>query len=477
MDAKLAHSIFEKARDRYESAGRIAFIAVIGLLIFHLTTFYPFIDATVRLERVKGKNDQLSQLNGKAAQLQSQLESLERSMRSRINTAIDRTLENKIADFQELNRGVTQIRTGNENEMQMSRRDPQVQTNFPQNQFVQQPMQAQSRISEAASGLMPPHSSLPDFDSTTVEKIRNSQSLDQLRSLLLPYVREHIIDVRFAELNDDLQQMTTPLEQEAAAIRDSSEQLARQFRDYAGHFKKLENGMQSFINALGKLKIEPPEDDQWWTTVQSKTATLDQLGAGAENSLEQFIDRKLSERIGSELDTALRRHEAIQASLDKEIDELEKQFKSQQEQMQGLGNFAKWGLLSLKPVAVKFPLLLAVILAAVSVVLSRRIHELALAITMMPDAGEGLRHWFLKRIGGLPDTFSIGEIPLRDILVTGAGLSWVAFTSWQVAQWQEVGASAVIMFVLAALILVFAGWYHRRTIRTVTALTKTEGMH
>ena len=59
MDTEISRSIFSKARDRYDSAMRIAFLAILGLIVFHLTTFQPFIDATARLSRVKIKNESL----------------------------------------------------------------------------------------------------------------------------------------------------------------------------------------------------------------------------------------------------------------------------------------------------------------------------------------------------------------------------------------------------------------------------------
>jgi hypothetical protein len=203
--------------------------------------------------------------------------------------------------------------------------------------------------------------------------------------------------------------------------------------------------------------------------------TLNTLGAGVETSLSRYLNREVSERLGNELTVAIQQQETLKIALDKEIDTLEKQFESQQEQMQGLGDFAKWGVLSLKPVAAKFPLLLAVVLAAVSLMLSSRIQELSLAIRTLPDTDSGVYEWFQKRMSGSPDLLVFNGLPVREIVLAVAAILWLTLTSWQVSRWEEVGTSAWLQFVLGFGILSFAAWYRWQVLRKIEEPVSAEG--
>lgn len=454
MDAELARSLFNRARDRYESAGRIVFLAVFGLLIFHLTTFQPFIDATTRLDEAINKSEKLNNLHEQVTQIQTQLKNLQINLHSHLQGIIDQTLENKVADFQELNRKIARIRNENVDEPAVSGWDPMMQMNAPVMQ-----MQVQRSLPVAPT--------LPDFEDSVTEKIQSSQDIYALRESMLPYVRKNIIDVRFAELNKGLQTIGSDLKNNAFAVADSAEQLAKNYPDYDSHFQKLSKNLHIFIDEFAQVKIVPPKDNDWWTTVQSKMQTLNTLGAGVETSLSRYLNREVSERLGNELTAAIQQQETLKIALDKEIDTLEKQFESQQEQMQGLGDFAKWGVLSLKPVAAKFPLLLAIVLAAVSLMLSSRIHELSLAIRTLPDTGSGVYEWFQKRISGSRDSLVFIGLSVQEIVLVVAAILWLTLASWQVSRWEEVGTSAWLQFVLGFGILSFAAWYRWQVLQKV----------
>lgn len=454
VDAELARSLFNRARDRYESAGRIVFLAVFGLLIFHLTTFQPFIDATTRLDEAINKSEKLNDLHEQVTQIQTQLKNLQINLHSHLQSIIDQTLGKKVADFQELNRKIARIRNENVDEPAFSGGDPMMQMNAPVMQ-----MQMQRSLPVAPT--------LPDFENSVTEKIQSIQDIYALRETILPYVRKNIIDVRFAELNEGLQTIGSDLKNYAFAIADSAEQLARNYPDYVSHFQTLSKNLHKFIDEFAQVKIVPPEDNDWWTTVQSKMQTLNTLGAGVETSLSRYLNREVSERLGNELTIAIQQQETLKIALDKEIDTLEKQFESQQEQMQGLGDFAKWGVLSLKPVAAKFPLLLAIVLAAVSLMLSSRIQELSLAIRTLPDTDSGVYEWFQKRMSGSPDLLVFNGLPVREIVLAVAAILWLTLTSWQVSRWEEVGTSAWLQFVLGFGILSFAAWYRWQVLQKI----------
>lgn len=462
VDAELARSLFSRARDRYESAGRIVFLAVFGLLIFHLTTFQPFIDATTRLDEAINKSEKLNDLHEQITQIQTQLKNLQINLHAHLQSIIDQTLEKKVADFQELNRKITRIRNENEDESAVSGGDPMMQMNAPVMQ-----MQLQRSLPVAPR--------LPDFENSVTEKIKSIQDIYSLRETILPYVRKNIIDVRFAELNEGLQTIGSDLKNNAFAIADSAEQLAKNYPDYVSHFQILSKNLHLFIDEFAQVKIVPPEDNDWWTTVQGKMQTLNTLGTGVETSLSRYLNREVSERLGNELTVAIQQQETLKIALDKEIDTLEKQFESQQEQMQGLGDFAKWGVLSLKPVAAKFPLLLAIVLAAVSLMLSSRIQELSLAIRTLPDTDSGVYEWFQKRISDSRDLLVFNGLPVREIVRAVAAILWLALASWQVSRWEEVGTSAWLQFVLGFGILSFAAWYRWQVLRKIEEQVPAEG--
>lgn len=466
MDTEISRSIFSKARDRYDSAMRIAFLAILGLIVFHFTTFQPFIDATARLARVKIKNEALKDVQRKLIQIHSALKQLEKQTRNTINDALDRTLVNKVADFQQLSMMVTAIRNSEADDLPAANGTP----DMPQMQSPDEPVQMQMQVQRLAPRddirvQRPRSRQLPAIEDTLVDRIKQGQSIEELRSLLLPYVQLNIINVRFTALNNDLQAQATALKEDAIAIRDSSAHFAKKLPSHTSHFKKLAQGMDAFVRAFDALSIQPPENDRWWTSVQSKMVAMDNLGADAEKSLAQHLNRELSEQLENDLRWAVQQNDTAKAKIDLEIKDLEKQFHSQQAQMQSLGSFMKWGVLNLKPVAAQFPLLLALILTALSLMLSRRIHELAVAITMMPDAQKELQQWLHRRVDGIGGFVLFDRLPAKEYMLAGAGLLWVAIASWQVAGWEEVGPiNAVVMFGISVPVIGFAGWYRRRVV-------------
>lgn len=473
MDTEISRLIFSKARDRYDSAMRIAFLAILALIIFHLTTFQPFIDATARLSRVKIKNEMLKGVQRKLILIHSDLKQLEKQTHNIIRDALYRTLVSKVAAFQQLDMMVTAIRSGEVGDLPtvIGRPDmPQMQLPDDSIQMqVQRPLQRDDLSVQVPLDAGPRFSQLPAIEDTLADRIKQADSIEELRSLLLSYVRQNIIEVHFAELSNDLQAKAPALKEYAIAIRDSSVHFAKMHPSHAAYFKKLAQGMDEFVYAFNTLSIQPPENDHWWTSVQSKLVTMDALGEGAEQSLAQHLNRELSEQLENDLRWAVQQNDTAKAKIDIEIKALEKQFHSQQAQIQNFGSFMKWGVLNLKPVTAKFPLLLAFILAALSLMLSRRIHELALTITMMRDEQKELQHWLRRRVDGIGGRVLFDRLPAKEYILAGAGLLWVAIASWQVAGWEEVGAiGAIVMFVISVPVIGFAGWYQRRVAQGIT---------
>lgn len=481
MADELARSLFDKARDRYENSRRMAFVFVIALLLFHLTTYLPFVRATTRLEQVQAQNQRFQRLRPKLESFQNALAELESRLQGGIRSALAQVRDRKIEDLRELNSMVVEIRSGVDAEGATEGRD-----SFPPNLQVPEPRQGGRRpqvqesrrrpgFSDVVQSFPGGGSPLPPLGDDLEDKIRQSQTIEEVRGLVKPYVRKEIIDVRFAELNQDLQQMARPLSSDTEDLRDSARQLARESASFTAAFNEIADSLEAFIEAVGDLSVEPPEDDVWWTSVEGKFETFDQLGVTAEDRLSDVLRRELSQKIGDQLKAAINRQEELQASLQEEIQVIEEQFASQQEDMQSMGTFMKWGALSLKPVAASFPLLLALVLAALSFMTSRRTHELALAISILPDERRELWKWLLSRLAGIQgSTPSPGWTAQEGLVAAGAAL-WVALAAWQVASWSEVGVwQALAMFAVALPVLALAAWYRQRIVRAVLELATGE---
>jgi hypothetical protein len=192
---------------------------------------------------------------------------------------------------------------------------------------------------------------------------------------------------------------------------------------------------------------------------------VDALAADAESSLGRHLNTQLSNQLLSDLQTAIQHNETVKADIDAEIKALEKQFESQQAQFQKMASSMNWGALNLKPVTATFPVLLALILAALSVMLSRRIHELSAAIHLMPEGQHELWDWLRRRVDMTGDTMFFDKVMSKDSMISLGSLGWVAIASWQVADWADVGTNrAALMYALSVPLIAFAVWYRKRVL-------------
>lgn len=185
MDTEISRSIFSKARDRYDSAMRIAFLAILGLIVFHFTTFQPFIDATARLSRVKIKNEALKDVQRKLIQIHSALKQLEKQTSNTIKNALGRTLVNKVADFRQLSMMVTAIRNGEADDLPTANGTPDM-PDMPQMQSPDEPVQMQMQVQRLAPRddirvQRPRSRQLPAIEDTLVDRIT-----------ALPYLLTHL---------------------------------------------------------------------------------------------------------------------------------------------------------------------------------------------------------------------------------------------------------------------------------------------
>ena len=166
--------------------------------------------------------------------------------------------------------------------------------------------------------------------------------------------------------------------------------------------------------------------------------------------------------------------------MQKQIDEIAKQFEEQQKQVRTLGDPFRWVALDLTVAASRFPLLLGLVLAALSLGASHRMRELALALNLLSEPKPTLWTWYFQRTAGGGFSTGAGNTPGRIFLVglpdLLAALAWVTVAAWQVASWMEQAHTTVAVLLLlswAALLAAYA--YRQRVVREAIRFSEAAG--
>jgi hypothetical protein len=210
----------------------------------------------------------------------------------------------------------------------------------------------------------------------------------------------------------------------------------------------------------GGIEFQPPSDPNWWSSVAGKEANLTGIEEAAKTELTQAMSgssliRELSKKVRTNLEQQQKLHYDVQEKL-KEIKE---DFDNQLARLTDLSK--PFGALSLdlNTVIPNFPVLLGIILAAVSIWPAYHLKELAWIINLMAkEGGEKFSHrWLLLQIQyacpKLRGTSSKGCSWNLDFLGKFGGTFrsviyciWICIAAWQLIGWKGVDVTRSVIF-------------------------------
>ncbi len=458
MDSDLNRPLFDSARDHYDRGGRWTFLTVIILLVFHITTFHPFISASRGLKNARAETDELKALEPKLQALRESLDDLAGTSKRRIDAVVKDLLDAELNDFKTLN-GRVQLLRGE-----------QPPEERPSNIAVQ--------TVQAGSG--PGVSDLPPLNPELAERVRQGRP-EQIRQLLRDYINTDIIERRFAGANRQLQQVIAPdIARRVQTLQPRVAELAKERPQWQDHWSTLQAALTQTAEAAQALVLAPPADRDWWFSAGGKIQTLGELGRELVAKLETQGLPAASDRLQDALNQTLARQAALQGELQKQIDEIAKQFEEQQKQVRTLGEPFKWVALDLTVAASRFPLLLGLVLAALSLGASHRMRELALALNLLSEPNPTLWTWYFQRTVGGAFSTTAGTTPGRIFLVglpdLLAALAWVTVAAWQVAGWMEQAHTTVaVLLLLSWAALLVAYGYRQRVVREAIRFSEAAG--
>lgn len=464
MDKELLKSMFLRARDHYESAVRWSFIFIVVCLSLHLMTFSQFVRFGKQLSDVQGEMQQFSEFNRTVADIKLKLEGLEKSMLTALDIRINNTLNSLMDDFEALDRTVAKFRKA-----EPSSTVPDDLSRLFSSSPVSSPLQAPVGDEK-----------LFEFKADLEAQVTEAQDIRELREVLLPFIEEKIIQPRFDQLNNGWNKTVLP------DIRKGANSLLKELQgnqpsspEGKALWDDIRDSVEQTLTMAAALTFQPPEDDSyWWASATAKIGRLLDAKETAARLLKPVAGSEAVTKLSKEIEATLVRQKALQETLEQNLKRIEENFKEQQSQLASLGKPFQVISLDINILVSKFPLLLGIVLAAITIWPAYRLWELAWTADLMAKKGqeEVPWEWFRGKIWtlysqaqdmGQGGQSRVWESFARCVIFWG----WIAVAAWELNGWEELDFMRVTWFAIGGCIAVAAAHGYRiYTIRRVLSL-------
>jgi len=370
-DAELFRSLFVSAKDRYDAGLRRAGLLLTVAAVFHVAVFMSYINAHQSIVDAKAQQQTLNQQFAGVTEIGSELDSVDRTVKTELPKLLDLHLKHLVQDFRRLSNRLTAAQRGEERlGMETPSELPQLQIQQPLNLSIQQ---------------VPPElPNLPDIEVTTpierlpepvVELLREGAPFEEVREALLPHINATIIQPRFTELNAEWQDRTSRrMVPRLAKINQLVDQGKIEIPEETARWQSLRAATELIDDKLIQHTFTPPPGNNWWHTVADKGQTLRKIEKFALDDLDQGMRLgAVSRKIGSVLKTSLDQQQALIQKMQDVIEAAEKRFAEQSTMLTELGSGFRAVALDLGFVVRWFPLLLGVLFAYISLTLGQRL--------------------------------------------------------------------------------------------------------
>ena len=458
----LGKDLFKSSLKRYESSVRWAFtLLAIGILA-HMSFFTKAVRIEKKRHALEQKRDNLAKINnilqGLPAQVEAFNEALDRQEEEvgELGGAVEEALKKR---FDALNRIVLRVRRG-------------------------------SDLTRAADS---------ELEREIVEKLEEAGLRAKLRTRslgelwdeeLAAFVEDRLIPPTFEEAQDEWE-LSPVLLRRAERVKGTISTAVHAFEnqwpepdsddsdsdDYRyemldRHFDRLERLRTEIDNALAsvrRVEFEPPEtDEDWWSSEVKKGEALDDMVEAITEKMYKGVGTKEATvaTVKEELRQLMDEHEETITSLSERLDEMTENVQNGIASIGGLEKSWITAGFDIRDFVLRFPLLVAILLAICIVWPTYRRSTLTRAVILMSkegDESDGDR--FLQKHYADPAALLNGIL----LLVTVGGIAWIWYAQHVVgtlpealldsnmpAQAQTVSAIAgTIVLVLAVAYRVF----------------------
>lgn len=463
MAEDFAATLFTEARANHEAARRWFLIAAVGLAIFHVMIFRPYVDLTGRKAEAASGLASGTALKQELDAMGPALAHLSALSTGEAKHRLDGLLADLRGAFGRLNDILTQLRALGADR---AAGDTGAAL-FPPplgslSMAVQMPIA--NAMAQVAPSSAPAESDVPAMNSALRRAVAAAGSQSSVLEAIRPYIEQQIIAPRFSAFNDAWQSDVAP---EVASAGDALLQRIHaaggKFPGEAASWASAEQAVAAVVSAAGKFRIEPPSNRFWWAAVESKDSAvhgfLQTLGSSALDrapALTELVQRT---------EAAIAANTQKQAEIDKSMAELDAQFHEQQKELAEMVGPLKGIAIDLGTVVPYFPAILAAAFVGLAIWLALRIQELgeAVALVARGDPASSAPEWLHRRVAGSPWHRGLSII-LRCVVL----VAWVALASWALAGASLAGrAEASLLVVATAIGLALAARYEWRVVRTL----------
>ncbi len=458
MDTELLKSMFLRARDHYESAVRWAFIGILICLSLHLITFSQFVRLGKQLSRVQDEIIRFSDFESTVTNIESKLIQLQGIATTALNTRIEIMLDELIGDFTALDRTIASLHPTSS----------AIAAGTPLSQDPTLQMQAFQRSGKIIK-----------LDEEQKSQIRETKDIDELRRVLLPVIEREIIHPRFDELNNYWNNTVLPdiTQQAESILKDLQENQPPSF-EYKGLWDEIRHTVEQTVATTTTLKFQPPaKDPYWWASVAGKTEELSNIEHATVRELKAIAGFEAVAELSRQIGEALGQRKELQATLQEELKRIEENFNKQQSQLAALGKPFEVLSLDINALVSRFPLLLGIVLAAITVWPAYRLWELAWAADLMAKKGQEPIPWewfwgkiwsFVPKSKGT-ESREEPQQPIRQnrhwilegfcrCLIFGI---WIGIAAWQLNGWETIDFRHLALFTIGGWVAVVAAQGYR----------------
>jgi hypothetical protein len=271
------------------------------------------------------------------------------------------------------------------------------------------------------------------LDEVTVTRLKDANNnMDQVRKILRPTINEQIVARRFAEINRAWQETSGEMiSEKTKQLVTVLDQMEWGDQESISRSRALKQSLDQLGQTAVRMKFEPPTNDSWWETTQSKAGGIVRIQESTISQLAMERAGEQAQQLLSELDGAVRQHKALLDEVHAKIQNTEEEFKNQQAKLVDIAKPFQFVSLNLEVVVSRFPLLVGLFFGVASLWLAGRWRGLVDSFRLLPSqqTADLPRHLLSGLVPGRRDA---GRLTWALVLVVATvPLVWIWISVWQ----------------------------------------------
>lgn len=457
MDIELLKSMFLRARDHYESAIRWSFIIIVICIALHLLTFSQFVRFGKQLSHVQAEMDVFSGFKTNVDEVDAQLRQLEKTLTSDLDGRINTLLQELITDFEVLSQEVAQLR------------GEAVEATSPPPFF-------QGPVNETPATTF-------HLDERTVTQLQQAVSRQDLQNVVRPIIETQILQPRFDELNAAWKNDILPrITRQANTLNTYLQSHLPPLPEYTTTWEQIRTSVSQAVVVATDARFQLPTNRDWWASVAGKEVVLTDIQNTVLAQVKQTIAEETMTALQQQIEQALDQQKTLEQTLKTTLQRIADTFSKQQAQLTKLGKPFEFFSFDITSLVSKFPFLLGIILAGVTIWPAYRLWEMAWTADLLAKHGQEPLplEWLWGHLCTALPKRCVPEVeetsPYHQAIIESIGRGmifwiWIAWAAWELHGWGEVTANTILALMLGGWLAVAAAvGYRAYIIRRILSL-------